>query len=76
MDVVCLDIPIDQELPDDEPGRRNQDIVKSRKLFGFLISFVFLLALLSMGTIHFTLPSFSILFSSNYLANTKCSIRS
>ena len=22
-----LDIPIDQELPDDEPGRRNKDIV-------------------------------------------------
>jgi hypothetical protein len=25
-----LDIPIDQELPDDEPGRRNKDIVNYR----------------------------------------------
>ncbi len=25
---LVLDIPIDQELPDDEPARRNQDIVK------------------------------------------------
>jgi hypothetical protein len=24
-----LDIPIDQDLPDDEPGRRNKDIVNS-----------------------------------------------
>jgi len=29
MNFICLDIPIDQELPDDEPGRRNKDIVKS-----------------------------------------------
>ena len=26
--LAFLDIPIDQELPDDEDGRRNKDIVK------------------------------------------------
>lgn len=30
---VSLDIPMDQELPDDEPGRRNKDIVNNREVF-------------------------------------------
>jgi hypothetical protein len=64
------DIPIDQELPDDEPGRRNKDIVKYTKFeFQILTNFSFI-ALLSMGTIYLTLSSISILFSSYCLAYT------
>ena len=66
-----IDIPIDQELPDDEPGRRNKDIVNLIFSFYEIINFLSL-ALLSMGTIYIIISSISILFSSCCLAYTQC----